>query len=364
MNNRLESVESLRGIAAMMIVLYHLVELANAPLPSALGVIRTHFGLGVPLFYVLSGFVLSYGYSEKLKRGADELIPFYMGRFFRIAPLFYAVLLVWRGLGAVLWNWGVPSQSLLLNATFLFGLVPGEHESLVMAGWSIGVEMLFYLIFPVLLVFVPGVWTAFLALFVSMVLSAAAFNAWAAAGLGSYAYMNLVTQLPCFIAGICAFRLWEARRFRPGAHGWLVIGLAMALGAALVASDRLYVALYNLNFGTLHRNVWALIFGGIVYAACTVRLPLLHRGVLPYCGKLSFSLYLLHPIVLVGMMKTGLIARFAGYPVWQGFLVSAGIAMALTVVASWCTHRFIEQPGMALGRKFSTRLKGRQPAIA
>jgi hypothetical protein len=57
------------------------------------------------------------------------------------------MLLVWRWAG---WPPQTP-ESLLLNISFLFGFVPGYHESLVWAGWSIGVEMPFYLAFPFVL---------------------------------------------------------------------------------------------------------------------------------------------------------------------------------------------------------------------
>jgi peptidoglycan/LPS O-acetylase OafA/YrhL len=88
---QLKSLESLRGIAALMIVFYHLSELLKVPLPKSLDFISSKFWLGVPLFYTLSGFVLAYGYAERLAN-ANQCLKFYLARFFRIAPLFYALL--------------------------------------------------------------------------------------------------------------------------------------------------------------------------------------------------------------------------------------------------------------------------------
>ena len=161
----LDAIESLRGVAALMVLLYHLAELVKMPLPGSLGFISTHFGLGVPLFYTLSGFVLAYGYADRLE-GRAQIRRFYIRRLFRIAPLFYAMLALWVLASWLVWNRTFSFQTLFLNMSFLFGLVPGQHESIVWAGWSIGIEMLFYLVFPVIAVLVPNLRAA-LAGFVS-----------------------------------------------------------------------------------------------------------------------------------------------------------------------------------------------------
>jgi hypothetical protein len=76
------SIESLRGVAALMVLLYHVVALLRIPAPSSLDFISRHFGLGVPLFYTFSGFVLAYGYADKLN-GVAEIRRFYIRRLFR-----------------------------------------------------------------------------------------------------------------------------------------------------------------------------------------------------------------------------------------------------------------------------------------
>ena len=61
---QLHGIESLRGGVALMVLLYHVAELLKLAPPAYLGFVSTHFGIGVPLFYTLSGFVLAYGYAD------------------------------------------------------------------------------------------------------------------------------------------------------------------------------------------------------------------------------------------------------------------------------------------------------------
>src|SRR5262249_59286531 len=90
---QLEGANAVRFWAAMSIVLFHLALLPKKELPGFLSVIPNFAGFGVPLFYVLSAFALSYGYYGSLETGA-AIRRFYSLRFFRIAPLFYLMMAV------------------------------------------------------------------------------------------------------------------------------------------------------------------------------------------------------------------------------------------------------------------------------
>ena len=85
----------------------------------------------------------------KKKLNLDSVHDFYVRRIFRIVPLF----LVWLGLSLIrdqqLFS-KVPSwKDLLLNVSFLFNFFPGKHEGVVWTSWTIGVEMAFCSVFPV-----------------------------------------------------------------------------------------------------------------------------------------------------------------------------------------------------------------------
>lgn len=80
----------------------------------------------------------------------DGLKKFYIGRFFRIAPLFYLCISFYLIAMPLWYDTKIEVADLLANLTFSFGLIPGKHESIVWAGWSIGVEWIFYFLFPYL----------------------------------------------------------------------------------------------------------------------------------------------------------------------------------------------------------------------
>jgi peptidoglycan/LPS O-acetylase OafA/YrhL len=353
-HQHLDSIESLRGVAALMVLLYHLAELVKIPLPGSLGFISTHFGLGVPLFYTLSGFVLAYGYADRLE-GRAQIQRFYIRRLFRIAPLFYAMLALWLLASWVVWNRAFSFQALFLNMSFLFGLVPGQHESIVWAGWSIGIEMLFYLVFPVIAVLIPNLRAALVGLAVACILSSAIFSTLTASGLGSYAYMNLGTHLPFFMGGIASFRLWQAMKFtRLPSLGWALLAGAAVLALMVAGSDHLLALLTR--FG-LERSIWAIVFGMLLLSACYARNPVLESAPLRNLGKLSFSLYLLHPMIMVSLIKLD----FPKYvteltdATMANFLIAAITSIGLVWTFSTVSFRFVESPGIEFGRRLAHR---------
>lgn len=342
-----------------MIVFYHLSELLKVPLPKSLDFISNRFWLGVPLFYTLSGFVIAYGYAERVGNG-NQRLKFYIARFFRIAPLFYTMLAM-----MTLWTWGahgqiIDFQTMSLNVTFMFGLVPGKHESVVLAGWSIGIEMLFYILFPLLAATIKAIRGAAIAFIIACCLSS--WIQWQLGQkFGSYGYMNLLTQLPFFVAGIGGYRIWQHYEFSQNRVGWLLLGLCLFLGLGAV-----FNVISGLNHlpGLIYLDLWALIFGALILSVCLVSFKPLEHPMLRRCGELSFSLYLLHPMLMLVLIKLQLVgwlsSRFANE--WLVFIFTSLITISLLWGLSNMTYRLIEVPGIALGRRLARACEPLEPA--
>ena len=354
--HKLAAIESLRGVAALLVLVFHLAELLKLTVPEEFGFIRTHFGLGVPLFYTLSGFVLTYGYVKNIGYEKNAVISFYLRRIFRIAPLFYFMLIAWLFIDWYLWSKTFSLEILFLNLIFFFGLVPGEHESIVWAGWSIGIEMLFYLFFPITTILVRGKRGSIIAFFIACFLSAATNHALQNASIGSYAYMNLVTHLPFFMAGIVCYYTWSENKFAKHWIGW-VLFLGVFPASAWLTSEKTYLLLTNIHFGAIERNAWAIVFCMLILSACLVTNPILERGPLHRLGKLSFSVYLTHPMIMLALIKMD-INKYLGMLTENHvlhFFMGAGFSIGIVWVVSELTFRFIETPGMKIGRQVVAR---------
>ena len=152
---RISSLDTLRGIALLMVIALHCEQSISTIDPikrlvNMSGLIASYGDLGVPLFFIVSGYTMMLTFGDRARK--EVVYAFYIRRFFRIAPLFWlagACYLIKTGLVPSVWapN-GIRWQEILLTFSFLHWLTPQAFNSVVPGGWSIAVEMQFYLIFP------------------------------------------------------------------------------------------------------------------------------------------------------------------------------------------------------------------------
>ncbi|MGE5669045.1 MAG: acyltransferase family protein [Betaproteobacteria bacterium] len=346
---KLEGLHGLRAAAAIAVVLFHLHVLLGVPEPAWLAAVTTDFYLSVQLFFVISAFSLFHS-----RRYAPARYPGYLvKRFFRIAPLYY-VMLAWYVLRQTQFpGWG----ALLANLTFTFNLVPGLEVGIVNAGWSVGVEMMFYLLLPVLLVTLNGV-TAFVLLYLAVALTSTAF--WSlTTGLPGlreyYAYYSLLGSMPAFAAGLLAYRIFVTLDPRPRRKLWkLVFGVAFAVLLVLDYRDPLGL---HWRAAGLYFAAWGLPFGLLCLWQALYPSAPMRAGAVQWVADRSFSIYLLHPVVLEWLWQADAFLDrhgVAGAALLRPIGLVAGVAL-LFVIAD-VTYRYIELPGIAAGRRLAVRI--------
>lgn len=342
----------LRGLAALAVLLFHLHHLTGLPLPPGLGFIGTHFGLGVQLFFVLSAFSLCHSTGHTVGQ-SNWIRDYLLKRLFRIAPLFYLMIAVWV---VFFWLRGVKTDltTLILNLSFTFNLVPGKHESLVAAGWTIGVEMIFYAVLPLLLATIRDLRAALAFLVVAALVSGAGLASLASGGqaLAGYASLSFVASLVVFAAGIAAYHLW--RGLPPGRGAVATVAL-LTLGLAALLSSPLQLRL----LGTWRPIVtlWSLCFAGLVVWQTAAPTRLLASWPLRFLGERSYGVYLLHPLVIIlgdGPIRRLHAALLPTLGDWA-FLAVGGVVAAAVVAAAAASYALIERPAMRLGQRLITR---------
>jgi peptidoglycan/LPS O-acetylase OafA/YrhL len=250
--------------------------------------------------------------------------------------------------------------------TFLHGWHPLTINAVVPGGWSIAVEMTFYLFAPFLFRTLTNI-RATLAALVLCLCTAHAGSHLLARGLqdaylpehqyllDAYRFFWIFAQAPVFICGILVFHL--LRRF-PGSKPRtaylflaLSLGLFLLLAFSLVPPDSIIPkhVLFAFSF----------ILLALSLHHCPV--PLYVNRFTILTGKLSYSIYLIHWLVLELMrplLRKYLLAQGDG-----SSLLCFALVLAPSIGISLLTHRFIETPGINLGKLIIARI-ARPPSPA
>jgi peptidoglycan/LPS O-acetylase OafA/YrhL len=359
----LPGIHGLRGIAALAVVLYHLIHIGSITPPKNFGFMGENFGFSVHLFFVVSAFSLMHSASERTIT-RQWLGEYFIKRFFRIAPLFYAVILfellrqvvsagqLITGLGTV-----------ILNMTFTFGLVP--FSSLVWGGWSIGVEMIFYVFFPLSILAIRTPWTAFLLLIVAILgsycIRSALYVEYLTASPkseGDWSYFSLGSNACFFAMGIFAYRasvFYQKDVFSTT----IVSGLTIAL---LCAFMFLGAGKYFFSAGRSDIIIWGLGFMGLCIWQSRRPAGLVANSFFEYLGERSFSIYLLHPIIIF-FTKDYVVDTYRLLQLGIGqmaFFVCAAVVILLVLSCAEVAYRFIELPGISAGKKLISKLRANE----
>lgn len=365
--DRLAGIHGLRAIAALTVVVFHVHGIHKLEMPDSFSLIKTHFGLGVQLFFVLSAFSLFF--STQSRVGKNQWVQdYFIRRFFRIAPLFYLMISVWYWVSNVDFNQKIPAYDVLLNFLFLFNLVPEKQDSIVWAGWTIGVEMLFYAILPVLLVYIRNIRGALVLLAVGVTVTTAARMAYDSSAqtlIQAYGHHSFLSQFGVFCAGIFSYFIYCRRHV----YAWLrdhpIFYSSLSFSGILLIVLLIVLPTGPLIlFGRIDILIWALAFALLAAGQAVRPWPILANRYLYFAGERSFSLYLLHPWIIYKLGPVYLkIYSVLGAYIGIAFIGCVLATLMVLIPASALSYRLIELPGMNLGRRLIKRT-GNLPAKA
>jgi peptidoglycan/LPS O-acetylase OafA/YrhL len=361
---RLAFLDALRGLAASITVLYHLAYVGGVRIPPGFSGFVNFGATGVMLFFVVSCFSLFYTMPGRLKQ-SRPLLSFYIHRFFRIAPLFYLWIIIQCVLSAKVYGVEKWSAGLWQNVFFVFNLFPGKQTGIVMASWTIGVEMLFYAVFPLIYFKTKNVidaialtvGTMLVYLLTLFLLPRLRIGAAAAA---SYEAWFFLKDIPIFAFGTICFFIVRDRLVARGGDRDRAMGLFLLLIATYLMVARGAGWVGDGVFGG-HPYVWPAISYSLLLIGLSLNpLKLLVNRVTQFLGAVSYSLYLAHaPMILILRPVYARIMSAVTSPL-VGYIACAAFTFAVVLPLAYLTYRFVELPGIQLGKAFYARVVRRK----
>ncbi len=358
----LPAVDHLRAFAALLILFYHSCHLFYPRLvlhrewqPTDWIHTRSFFlasiiegHTAVSLFLVISGFILTYG---SLGRSLSYR-GFYWNRFLRLFPLFLFIVLA--GANAFRSKFQITA---LVTSVLQFGYLGGGLDFGGWTGvlWSVSLETHLYLLFPAIRHFLNSnrLWPLMrIALLIWLArVAALAFGA----DVLDVSYWTVLGRADQFLAG--ALLAWLLYR-----HG-IPKGLALCFPLILLAACAL-LYWFHRSGGFPAKQSWRVAWPAIEavlwstfvasYLAFARYVPYFLDVVFRFLGKISYSIYLVHVIVIFIFAGKGWFLTFPALsPMTNIFLSALFIVLPVVVAVSALTYVTIEEPFLAMRKRYN-----------
>lgn len=355
--DRLDSIDALRGLAALYIFVYHLILIPQPNLltPPLMHTIFLNGFTGVTLFFVLSGFTLCLK-AKGYRWDRYSTLSFYLRRLFRIIPLYYLLLFV---IAEYSWGWfGFLSHKMGLIAymTLSYNFFPSIQPGLVWASWFLGVQMVFYWLFPIMHRFIITKRRALMFVVISIFLGATYSSSLDKMNIVRFdkvdlIYFSWVYQLQAFAIGFLIYFFYDdylsiqGKNSRSSGIVLLIVGL---IGWILMVIFREQLP--------VHKMLWlrSSIYGAIVLGLLLGPIRFVANRITIFYGKISYSLYLNHPIMIYFFSPLYHAVYSLGYSNGIHFLICLTITIIPLTFVSYLTYRFVEVPGIKLGMQLIT----------
>lgn len=335
---RLNNFDLIRIVTAFLVLINHSLAHLKLPVPLLYTVVQQF--QRVPMFFVMSGFLLSASFERN-----SNLTQYFRNRFMRIYPGLWVCLLVTVILFALIadvnfYNWQffpwIVAQfgGVIYTPEFLTGFGYGSYNGSL---WTIVVELQFYLVLPVIYFLYKKVnpartsHHAFIALFVLAAIVAFIIRIYYPVENSTVSKMLRYSFLPhayIFMTGILLqrFKVWRTKLIRGKALHWMTVFL-------------LYVYL-------VPKTDISIMGSMVLLAFCTIALGYSLPG---FAAKLlngrdiSYGVYMYHGMILAILVDLNVI----GNVYWLLFVMAGTFALA------WLSYHYVEAPAMAVAKRLN-----------
>lgn len=344
MQNRLDYLDSIRGVAAMLVVIHHTFEAFLLQNEAAYPMLQHLFEtinlgrLGVVVFFITSGFVIPWSLK---KEGAGALKFFAIKRFFRLYPAYWLSIIVASIIGL---GFGVHVESfgqVLLNFTMIHKFL--GVESVIGAYWTLHVELIFYVLCAFL--FYVGILKSNKTLFLMTVV---------------FSLLAIAAAAIRYVYGIripLATPLGLAAMFYGAILRNYLIENQTALKVPLIVLTIFYFVCLFMAQKLYYLDGWVFWFitqvSAFTFFYLLVTKIKLNQAFFVYLGRISYSLYLFNAVVI------GVVFYFLDDFAFTniGFFTVIFLVIIGSIFVAELSYRLAEKPGLALSRRFTSKYK-------
>ncbi|AJH15309.1 acyltransferase family protein [Myroides profundi] len=323
-------IQGLRALAVLLVFIFHL----NSSW-------LTGGFVGVDIFFVISGFLVSSIILYKKEKGTFGFIDFYIGRIKRIVPVFLLLLVFVGIVGAWVYLSGdiqslrknmfhaaiFNSNNYLASLDNYFGA--SSQENPLLHTWTLSIEMQFYFLLPLFLILVNRKYIVPVSLFIIITLFGYSFYNSTFLNNQSAMYFSLIARIPEFLIGtVFAIKAKEIKILIGNRQS--IVSILSLIG--IVLCGVFYTEYFNFP------GLWVIlpcVFTGIILITTESKVnAFFSNKLLVHIGELSYSIYLWHWAIMAFVRYYFVRIDFMWYEVL--FII------VLTYTLSWLSYTFVE----------------------
>lgn len=345
--NRFVSLEIGRGVAALLVVLYHFGSICDKYIGATPSLSSPFRGghAGVEYFFTLSGFIIYYNHVGDIGK-REKFVTFFKKRFIRIIPMYWLVISLMTLAFIINPRWGVEKNLSFINVVMDYLLLPREGPILLPPAWTLEREFLFYAIFSISML-LPKLGIPTFYLWQLLIAAVSLFTIVSnIRPEGLIWFLFGVHNLGFMVGALCAWMILNQERpSKSMLMLILLIGAAGVFGIMLIewSMDLDFDAVQNPSVEIGRSFLYVVSFGLIVYscAASESNSRWRYEKYMLLFGASSYLIYIIHEPFASFFLKltsSDLLRRHVGS---NGFYI---LTIILVVGAAVFLHVWLERP--------------------